>query len=153
LSPMQCGDPVLKFGKFPFVAATRFAVAAGALNCTSIGIAMTPFIESNDILADVDALLSRVDRDGYLFLRHLVDGEPILKVRRDIASTLQDAGCIDTGSNPSEAKTCYPARIASTDEHKPVYDRVQKLEIFQSLAHNHALFRIARVLLGPDVLL
>ena len=53
---------------------------------------MTPFIESNDILADVDALRSRVDRDGYLFLRHLVDGEPILKVRRDIASTLQDTG-------------------------------------------------------------
>jgi len=114
---------------------------------------MTPFLESNDILADDDALRSRADRDGYLFLRNLVDGEPILKARRAIASTLQEAGWIDAGSDPSEAKTCHLARIAGTDEHKPVYDRVQKLESFHSLAHNHALFRIARVLLGPDVLL
>ncbi len=114
---------------------------------------MTPFIETNDILADDDALRSRADREGYLFLRRLVDREPILKVRRDIASTLQDAGWIDAGRDPSEANTCHPARIAGTDEHKPVYDRVQKLKSFHSLAHNYALFRIARVLLCPDVLL
>ena len=114
---------------------------------------MTPFVESNDILADDDGLRSRADRDGYLFLRDFVDGEPILKARRDIAATLQEVGWIDAGTDPSAAKTSQPACIAGTDEHKPVYDRVQKLESFHTLAHNDALFRITRALLGPDVLL
>ncbi|MDP6699962.1 MAG: phytanoyl-CoA dioxygenase family protein [Candidatus Latescibacteria bacterium] len=114
---------------------------------------MAPFVESNDIPADDDASRSRADRDGYLFLRDFVDREPILEAQRDIAATLQDVGWIDAGTDPCAAKTSHPARIAGTDEHKPVYDRVQKLESRHTLAHNDALFRIARALLGPDVLL
>ena len=114
---------------------------------------MTPFVESNDIIADDDALRVRADRDGYLFLRDVIDGEPILEARRDIAATLQEAGWIDAGGDPCKAKTSHPACIAGTDEHKPVYDEVQKLESFHVLAHNDALFRIAGALLGSDVLL
>ena len=62
---------------------------------------MTPFIESNDILADDDALRSRADRDGYLFLRNLVDGEPILKVLP--VSRALGAGGMRTDSESVEA--------------------------------------------------
>ena len=114
---------------------------------------MNLFVESNDIRNDAAALRERADRDGYLFLRDFVDEEPILETRRDITATLQEVGWIDVGTDPFEAITSHPARISGTDEHKPVYDMVQKLESFHTLAHDDALFRIAEALLGPDVLL
>ena len=46
-------------------------------------IDMSPFVESNDIIDDSEALRRRADRDGYLFLRNFVDGESILETRQN----------------------------------------------------------------------
>ena len=42
-----------------------------------------PFTVSNDILSDGEALRARVEREGYLFLRGLIDTEAILATRRE----------------------------------------------------------------------
>jgi len=46
---------------------------------------MKPFVESNDLSNDGEALRGRAERDGYLFLRNWVDKEAVLAARRDIA--------------------------------------------------------------------
>jgi len=114
---------------------------------------MSPFIESNNIIDDSEALSCRADRDGYLFLRNFVDGESILETRRDITAILQDVGWIQAGTDPLGAITTHPAIISGMEEFKPVYDEILKLESFQTLAHTNALFNLAETLLGPSVLL
>ena len=114
---------------------------------------MRPFTESNDILGDSAALRRRADRDGYLFLRDLVDKEAILATRRAIPGLLKAVGWIDDGADPVEAITTHPALIAGTPEFIPIYDTIQRLESFHTLAHDPAIFALLEDLLGPAVLL
>ena len=114
---------------------------------------MTPFVESNDIQNDTNALRHRAERDGYLFMRAFVDVEAILKTRRDITTTLQKAGWINAGTDPLEAITSHPACISGQEEFKPVYDIVQRLESFHTLAHATPLWNIVERLLKEEVLL
>ncbi len=114
---------------------------------------MKPFLESNDIGDDGDALRSRADRDGYLFLRDCVAPEPILAARRDIAAVLAGVGWIDDGTDPFEALTSHPAVLAGTPDFTPVYDTIQCLESFHSLAHDPAIWSLMEHILGPDAML
>lgn len=114
---------------------------------------MKPFVESSDISNDGEALRWRADRDGYLFLRNWIDKEAILDVRRDIAAVLQDVGWIDAGTDPDEAVTSHPPHVSGEPEFSAVYDRVQMLESFHTLAHDETIFKAMRHLLGDDVLL
>lgn len=114
---------------------------------------MKPFVESSDISNDGEALRWRADRDGYLFLRNWIDKEAILDVRRDIAAVLQDVGWIDDGSDPDEMVTSHPPHVSGEPEFSLVYDRVQMLESFHTLAHDEAILEMMRHLLGDDVLL
>ena len=114
---------------------------------------MTPFIESRDILGDRDALRSRANRDGCLFVKGLVDKEAILEARRDIAAVLQEEIWIDAGTDPFEAVTSHHAVVSGMDEFKPVYDRVQRIESFHTLAFDAGITRVIEGLLGSEVLL
>ena len=114
---------------------------------------MNPFVTSNDIRDDAEAIRHRADRDGYLFLRDFVDKEPILETRRDITKVLKGVGWIDEGSDPVEALTSHPAVLTGTPEFIPVYNSIQCLETFHSLAHADAILGLLADLLGPDVML
>ncbi len=114
---------------------------------------MAPFVESNDIRDDGNALRRRADRDGYLFLRDFADKEAILEARRDMAAILAGVGWIDAGTDPREAITSHPAVLAGTPDFTPVYDTIQCLESFHSLAHDAAILDLLAEILGPDVLL
>ena len=114
---------------------------------------MKPFVESNDLSNDGEALRRRAERDGYLFLRNWVDKEAVLAARRDIAGVLLDAGWIDGGTDPEEAMTSHPPRVSGEPEFSPVYDRVQRIESFHTLAHDEAIMSVTGHLLGDDVLL
>ncbi len=114
---------------------------------------MNPFVVSNDIQDDSDALRRRADRDGYLFLQDCADKEAILAARRDMAAILQHAGWIDTGTDPLAGITSHPALIAGSPEFTPIYDAIQCLESFHTLAHDKAIWAVVEGLLGPDVML
>ena len=114
---------------------------------------MNPFVDSSDISKDGAALRSRAERDGYLFLRNWVDGESVLAARRDIAAVLQDVGWIDAGTDPGETVTSHAPHVSGEPEFSPVYDRVQLLESFHTLAHDEAIMEVVGHLLGGDVLL
>lgn len=114
---------------------------------------MQPFVESHDILDDGDALRHRAERDGYLFFRGLVDGTAVLETRRDMVAILRDAGWLDAGTDPMAARSTQPARIAGTPEFIPIYDAIQHLESFHSLAHDPNLLNVMETLLGADRML
>lgn len=114
---------------------------------------MAPFRVSNDVLHDPAALRARAEREGYLFLKDLVDHGQILETRRDMAAVLQRVGWIEADTDPLEAITSHPAHVSGDPEHQPVYDRIIRLESFNTLAHDRAIWDLMEVLLGPDVLL
>ncbi|MEM7533295.1 MAG: phytanoyl-CoA dioxygenase family protein [Chloroflexota bacterium] len=114
---------------------------------------MKPFIESNDIQHNTEALRQRAKRDGYLFFRDFVNKESVLETRRDITAIIRDVGWIDEGTDPMDGITTHPVRLAGTPEFTPVYDTILKLESFNTLAHDPAIYDCLERILGPDVLL
>ena len=114
---------------------------------------MNSFVDSSDIREDGKAICQRADRDGYVFIRDFVDKEAIFQARRDIATVLQEVGWIDAGTDPLETITSHPPHVSGEPEFSPVYDRVQLLESFHTLAHDEAILSVIGNLLGDDVLL
>lgn len=114
---------------------------------------MNAFVVSNDVAGDGEALRRRADRDGYLFLRDWVDAGSVQAARADIALTLQEVGWIDGGADPLEAITSHPPHVSGDPEFSPVYDRVQRLESFHTLAHEGGILEVVGHLLGGEVLL
>ena len=114
---------------------------------------MNPFVDSSDIREDGEAICQRADRDGYVFIRDFVDKEAIFQARRDIATVLQEVGWIDAGTDPLETVTSHPPHVSGEPEFSPVYDRVQLLESFHTLAHDEAILTVIGNLLGDNVLL
>ncbi|MDE0461337.1 MAG: hypothetical protein OXH93_02950, partial [Caldilineaceae bacterium] len=114
---------------------------------------MNSFVDSTDIREDGRALRQQADRDGYLFIRNFVDKDAILQARRDIISVLREVGWIDDGDDPNETITSHAPHVSGEPEFSPVYDMVQCLESFHTLAHDEALVSVISHLLGDDVLL
>ena len=53
-----------------------------------------PFFDATDIAADGDVVRSRLDRDGYLFVRGLLPPPVVEDLRRQFVTVLRDAGWI-----------------------------------------------------------
>ncbi len=114
---------------------------------------MIPFVDSSELKGDGEAVRRRADSEGYLFLRDIVDKQPVLEARRNITAVLHEVGWIDAGSDPDQAITSHPPHVSGEPEFSPVYDKVQMLESFHTLAHNEAILEVIGHLLGDDVLL
>ena len=114
---------------------------------------MIPFADSSEIRGDGEAIRRRAERDGYLYMRDIVDKEAVLRARGDIAAVLQEVGWIDAGTDPDEAITSHAPHVSGEPEFSPVYDKVQMLESFHTLAHDVAILNVIGHLLGDDVLL
>ena len=108
----------------------------------------TPFTESNDLLDRPSDLRTQALENGYLFIRALVPDRSILRLRRDIAAILDGAGWLDDGTDPLDAISTQEAKLNRTPEYIPIYDAIQKLESFQTMAHEPALLKVAEALLG-----
>jgi ectoine hydroxylase-related dioxygenase (phytanoyl-CoA dioxygenase family) len=87
------------------------------------------------------------------FCETSVDKQAVLEARRDITAVLHEVGWIDAGSDPDQAITSHPPHVSGEPEFSPVYDKVQMLESFHTLAHNEAILEVIGHLLGDDVLL
>ena len=130
----------------------RFEYSAGmATAAIQVGAEQrrcTPFTESNDLLGRPGDLRARALEDGYLFIRALVPDQPIVRLRRDITAILDGAGWLDHGTDPLDAISTQEAKLNRTPEYIPIYDAIQKLESFQTMAHEPALLQVAEALLG-----
>ena len=109
---------------------------------------MKPFFDSSALLPDPHALKQRFERDGYVYLRGLVDPEILLELRRQIVSICLECGWLKPGTDPMDAVSWTVPKVEGEDDYFEVYDRVQRLQDFHALAHEPAVLRLMRALLG-----
>ena len=107
-----------------------------------------PFTVSDDLVERPSELRARAREDGYVFIRGLVPEDAIGRLRGDITAILDEVGWLDAGTDPLDAVSTQEARIIGTPEFNPIYDAIQKLESFHTMAHDPALLRVAEALLG-----
>ena len=104
---------------------------------------------ANDLLAMPPALRTRLDEDGFVFLRGVLRRQAVLGVRRAILECCRAGGWLVPGSTLEDGTT-DPARACVEPEPAflAVYREVQKREAFHALAHDPALLDLAERLLG-----
>ena len=64
---------------------------------------MNPFVESQELIPDAAALKTRLDQNGYLFIRHLIPRNTIENVRQQSLAPAKTAGWLKDGTPISEA--------------------------------------------------
>jgi ectoine hydroxylase-related dioxygenase (phytanoyl-CoA dioxygenase family) len=109
--------------------------------------AFAPMRASNELLGDRAALRKRMDEEGYLYLRGLVDERRIGTLRSEMLAVLRDHGWT-RADHLGSARPRRPPVREGDDEYFEVYDEIQKLESFHSLAHDDALMEVMREALG-----
>jgi ectoine hydroxylase-related dioxygenase (phytanoyl-CoA dioxygenase family) len=117
---------------------------------TSSGIAIEPeslgwLEESNDVMHDGEALRERVRRDGYLFLRGVLDVSEVLAARASVCRRLAEDGYL----NPSrpEMEVVWNRRERVT--FKPEY--ANRNPVVERLLYGRRMLDVFRTLLGGPV--
>ncbi|MEX1147836.1 MAG: phytanoyl-CoA dioxygenase family protein [Sphingomonadales bacterium] len=76
---------------------------------------MPPLDEANALLDDPRALMSKMDRDGYLFFRDVLDMDAVTTLKRRYMDVLVDMGVVDAGSEDpiwnGKELTDFPVKI------------------------------------------
>lgn len=115
---------------------------------------MQPFLASNDLLDNPQALRERSGRDGYLFFRGLLDPDKLTEVRRQILEICAQHGWTEPGTDPVDG-IAAPGVVHV--EGQPHFNQVYRgeimcLEVFHALAHEPALLEIFETLFQEEVL-
>ena len=106
---------------------------------------------SNDALSGAEELRRRMDSDGYLFFRRLLNRDKLLDLRRQMMTRIQQGGWLVPDTDPMDgiadpSKACTEGDIAYTD----VYHEVYKLEAFHRSAHWPEIMDVVEAVLdGP----
>jgi len=109
--------------------------------------AFLPMRASNDLLGDRNALRARLDEDSYLFFKGVIDPDKLLKLRRRMLTVLESHGWVRSRQLMRGIATALPPR-ESDEEYLRVYDDVQRVEEFHTLAHDDTLVSVMRQILG-----
>lgn len=110
--------------------------------------AFAPMTASNDLLGDDEALRRLMDEEGYLYFRGLLPADRIAALRERMLSLLAEHGWIAAGKQRGDARAVSPPWREGDEEYFEVYDEVQKLEAFHTLAHDERLMTAMRAALG-----
>jgi ectoine hydroxylase-related dioxygenase (phytanoyl-CoA dioxygenase family) len=112
-----------------------------------------PFLVSNELLGQPEALRARAATDGYLYFRRLVPVEALTEVRDDILALCREAGWLAPDSDFEQPRANLAAKcIEGEPRFMEVYDRLMRLESFHTLAHHPAILTALRALFGEEVL-
>lgn len=111
---------------------------------------MKAFYDSSALLSDPEALKQRFERDGYVFLRRLVDPALLLELRRQIVGICDDCGWFKPGTDPMDAISWTVPKLEGEDAYFDVYERIQRLQDFHALSHEPSVMRLMRGLLGES---
>ena len=106
-------------------------------------------VDSNDITPDVNRLRQRLDDDGYLFFRGLLDADQLLSLRREMLTVMQRGGWLIAGTDPMDGIADPAARSTEGDpEYTDVYHEVYKLQAFHEIGHNVRLISLLEQIRG-----
>lgn len=109
-----------------------------------------PFVVSNAILPDHDALRERMREDGYLFFQRLLDPEEIFAIRKDILTVFRDKGWVNKNDMMDGIASAIPT-VEGEPEFFEAHDEVYKLEKFHTFAHNPILLHVTSILVNDVV--
>lgn len=110
-----------------------------------------PFVESTDLVGDPNALLRRIRRDGYLFIRCLLPREDVLDVRRRILRFCEEEGWLRPGSDLMEGLTDIAPIAEGEKPWEPVYEKIQRCEQFHKLKMHPNVRKIAESIFDERV--
>ena len=112
---------------------------------------LEPMYEANELLGDPAAIQARLDQDGYLFFRGVINPDLLLGLRDQLTRILADEGWIEDGPRRMEARAITRPRREGQPKFFAAHDRIMKLECLHSLAHNSQLMDVMRQALGDSV--
>jgi ectoine hydroxylase-related dioxygenase (phytanoyl-CoA dioxygenase family) len=107
-----------------------------------------PMFEANDLLGHPVKLRARLEQDGYLLLRGIIDSDKLQKLRDQITETLADLGWILGGTDRDLAKSVVMPLREGEDGYFAALDRIIKLEALHSMAHDDGLMSVMHMALG-----
>jgi hypothetical protein len=115
--------------------------------------AIDPFVVSNDVIENGEALRERMAGAGYLYFRGLISTEAILTVRHEILRLCAEAGWLKPGTPADEGVAADG--VAWTEpqpEFMAVYNQLQRSEAFHGLALDAGLLAMFDRLFGERTL-
>lgn len=108
---------------------------------------------SNDVILDAAELQSRLDDDGYLFFRQLLDPHRLLDVRKQMLTVMQAGGWLVAGTDPLDGIADPDARSTEGDpEYTDVYHKVYSLESFHRIAHCREVLDVLERVRGCEMM-
>lgn len=107
-----------------------------------------PMFEANELLGHPDKLRARLNRDGYLLLRGIIDTNKLQALRDQITKTLAGVDWILDGKDRDLAKSIVMPLREGEDGYFAALDHIVKLEALHSLAHDEGLMSVMRMALG-----
>ena len=111
---------------------------------------MKKFFDASPLLEDRQAIQQQLDKDGYLFLREIIDPDILRQLRKDITDICKKHHWLKEGTDPYLAiSDKYPV-VEGDEEYFDVYDEVQCLESLHSLAHEPKLLNTMKWLIGDS---
>ena len=104
---------------------------------------------SDEIRLDAEQLQQRLEDDGYLFFRKLLDPDRLLDLRQRMLTVMQAGGWLVPGTDPIDGIADPAARSTEGDpEYTDVYHQVYRLEEFHSIAHSQGLLDLLERIRG-----
>ena len=106
-------------------------------------------LESSDIAHDATALRERLDADGYLFFRGLLNADRLWELRGEMLTVMQKGGWILPGTDPMDGIAVIDARTTEGDaSYTDVYHEVYKLRPFHEIAHSREVLDLLERIRG-----
>ena len=108
---------------------------------------------SNDIADDAAGLRTRLDDDGYLFFRHLLNADRLLDLRQQMLTVMQAGGWLIAGTDPMDGIANPNARSTEGDpEYTDVYHDVYKIQAFHEIAHSPEILELLERVRGVKMI-
>ncbi len=117
------------------------------------------FQDATPLLAHPDQLLAQADRDGYLFFKNVMPKDKIIELRKQFLTILDRRNFLDKNrdlmdgiANIEEINTCTPEEFSIGGNGFPldIYFEIQKLRLFQEMAHAPKLLDTLRVVFQAE---
>ncbi len=114
---------------------------------------MNELRDSSDVVNNAVELERRLDEDGYLFIRKLLDEDRLLHLRREMLTIMKQGGWLVAGTDPMDGIANCDARSTEGDPgYTDVYHQVYRLQSFHEIAHCHELMTVLERITGSPMM-
>lgn len=110
-------------------------------------------VESNGILLNETRLRERLEEDGYLFFRGLLDADRLLALRGQMLEVMQANGWLVADSDPIDGIAVDGVQCTEGDlAYSEVYHQVYRIQEFHEIAHCEEILSLVERIRGCPML-